>query len=331
MASSLPTLTKTWTSPGQFSVNNAVFDQGSVQATLRLLLRSIKNAMKAFPSNGWTVTGSSDAVTAGMDATDRWSADSKLVGAAEGVNHSWIVLKQASINTNYCVLINLQSSNLGAVDFWVSPNAAFTGGSITNRPTSTQEFQITSATEWISYTTPFKYHAIQSDDGQCTRIIVNGASQVKSLWVFDRPQSPHASWTDPCVQYVYGTSDDTGAATYDKLHYNKPTNETSSRPRVKFPFGVSEAHWTGETFRDYPAGVLQNFPEDLSSAWAIRPIAIHTELQGTRGRVGRLFDLYWGTRGVSMGDTYPASGTKLWAHFGDIIVPWDGLSVPQVS
>ena len=43
---------------------------------------------------------------------------------------------------------------------------------------------------------------------------------------------------------------------------------------------------------------------------------------GYRGWKGKVQDMWWG--GGSHGDTYPDDGSKQFAQFGQLIVPWDG-------
>lgn len=93
----------------------------------------------------WTCAGSSDAVTAGMDAVDRWGAiydGTKIVRAAGAVAHSWIVLKSPVLNgANWYLTIDFNSASDATTRF-VFAKAAPTGGSIAARPTSTQEWHV---------------------------------------------------------------------------------------------------------------------------------------------------------------------------------------------
>lgn len=90
-------------------------------------------------SAAWTCAGSSDGTTAGMDGVDRWTDITKVVNAGNGSNHSWIVLQSPATFTSsgsYYLLIDCNSGtvNNGTIAY---ANAVFTGGSVTNAPTST--------------------------------------------------------------------------------------------------------------------------------------------------------------------------------------------------
>jgi hypothetical protein len=88
----------------------------------------------------WSVKGSSDGVTAGMDNVDRLGGGvydgTKWVRAGEGTAHSWVVLQDPSGTWNLCV--NFAGSSDYLTDFILSKNA-FTGGSTTARPTAVNE------------------------------------------------------------------------------------------------------------------------------------------------------------------------------------------------
>lgn len=94
--------------------------------------------------SAWTCVGSSDSVTAGLDAVDRWGSPfdgTKIVRATAGTAHSWIVLQSpAAMGPVYWCLDWSTTSDVSMTFVW--SRTAFTGGSITARPTS--------STEWVN-------------------------------------------------------------------------------------------------------------------------------------------------------------------------------------
>jgi len=198
----LPTLTKTW----QHNVNNAIAALGSALADNRRLLRSIKNALVGFGTNPWTVRYSSSSAVAGTagDGVDRWSADSDLVWAAAASAHSWIVLRQTGIATNYEVCFSLEGASATGVAMLavVSFSAGFTGGSTTARPTATDE-QIFTLTNWSGNGADVasRWSVMQSTDGQCTRVLVCISGSVTLYWIMDRPANPSTGWANPSVSF----------------------------------------------------------------------------------------------------------------------------------
>jgi hypothetical protein len=133
---------RTW----QFDINRAPSD-GS---TNLLLSKSQLWYWKAFlvgDQGGagiglWTVLGSSDGATGALDATDRWGAvfdGSKIVRATAGVAHSWITLKSTDALGPYYLTIDWVGTADNKTDL-VFSKVAPTGGSVTNRPTATDEW-----------------------------------------------------------------------------------------------------------------------------------------------------------------------------------------------
>jgi hypothetical protein len=97
------------------------------------------------PSGGWTVQGSSDGTTGAMDAADRWTTTytpAKIVyAAADGSAHSWIVLKSP---WNLYVLISCYGSTQGHQIHIGASLTAYSGGSNTTDPTTSNEMKIAS-------------------------------------------------------------------------------------------------------------------------------------------------------------------------------------------
>lgn len=88
----------------------------------------------------WTVVGSSDGATAGLDGVDRWTTTftaSKIVRASQGSAHSWIVLR--NVTSGLWVCIDMNNTNSGTLSITCSQSAP-TGGSTTTRPTMSGEW-----------------------------------------------------------------------------------------------------------------------------------------------------------------------------------------------
>lgn len=83
----------------------------------------------------WTVAGSSDGSTAGMDGTDRWTTIANIVNANAGSAHSWIVLSPPGGSGLPHILVSADSTT--TTNYRISASyGAYTGGSITADPTS---------------------------------------------------------------------------------------------------------------------------------------------------------------------------------------------------
>ena len=96
----------------------------------------------ARPANSiWTVRGSSDGVanfsTAGVNHI---AARTNLVWAANGVNHSWIWLENTTLGYQIVLdCINATETNI-RLSAARTASGAYTGGSLTQAPSSTEEF-----------------------------------------------------------------------------------------------------------------------------------------------------------------------------------------------
>lgn len=127
------------------------------------LMKSIVWALKAFmkgeistgtvgsegdaPSSSyWTVEASSDSVSANLAGSDLWTSTfnaSKIVRAAAGVAHSWIVLKSPAALGPFYVCIDIAgAADTTAMSIFASKTAFSTGGTITARPTSATEWTV---------------------------------------------------------------------------------------------------------------------------------------------------------------------------------------------
>lgn len=130
-----------------FDYANVVGYAGTALATNRALLLGLVAGLLAIP--GVAVHYSSDGATAGAagDGVNRWSDASDLVWANAGTAHSWIVLslppglRYASPATAY-LIIDLNFTSASGSLGTVLVAAAVSGGSLTARPTGTQEVAI---------------------------------------------------------------------------------------------------------------------------------------------------------------------------------------------
>lgn len=91
----------------------------------------------------WTVESSCDSSTANLVGTDLWTSTynaAKIVRAAAGTAHSWIVLKSPVALGPYYMCIDYASAADTTFTLTFSKAAFSTGGTTLNRPTSTGEW-----------------------------------------------------------------------------------------------------------------------------------------------------------------------------------------------
>ena len=315
----LPTLEKTW----QFNVNQAYGGIG-VDADNQDLLFKIKQSLIGFGSGDWTVVSSSDGTTA--DLTDNWTAYTDLVFNTGA--HAWIVLANSSTGAELCIDCNVAFSSSQNASIRFSPGGGYatTGLVTTSRPTPPAD-EITFTT-WGGSNAAItgKLHAMMSNDGECTRVVVASNNWTKAFWLFDAVKNPTAGWTNPNVVMIHGNST-TGIADYTTY------GEMYSTPRARgFITAVFSLYFSSEA---YQGGVLGQATAGTSldsqlNAYPMVPIGLVSTAAGHIGRKGALYDIWWGSTVPNTGDTYPADLTYQFAHFGDIILPWAGVAL-QVS
>lgn len=315
---SLPALSKTW----QYSVNNTVTATGVLSTTCRNAIYSIKNALVSFATLPWAVISSSDGAGTSA-ASDLWASSANVIGNTAGANHSWIRLRQTGIASNFELLLDCISADLGYGTLVISPSAGFvTGGTATDRPTASDEIILINATNWI--VTPASNdqniitNIMQSTDGQCTRIIACSQNIATTFWMFDKPNSPSTGWTNPSISYAAATAADNPII----------SNLSSSTPSYK-GYGTTsfDIGLTSEANVVTPLITLLTSLNDFSSTLPLFPLGIVSVTASHRGRHGSVFDLWYTLSSPAVtGDTMPADSSKTFAIFGDIVVPWNGTT-----
>lgn len=325
----LPTILKSW----QFNVNQQVGSWSALPACNQNAMQSIKLSLKGFPLNPWTVWGSCNghASTPSFgngDAADYWVTPSTDILWASSGNHSWIVLHQPGINAKAAICIDLLSAASYNATIVFSPSAGFglanggADGTASARPTASDEVVLLSAATWGGYNGAYTWrlHAMQSTDGQCTRLVVmrNGVST--ALWMIEAVKNPISTWTTPFVGLVLGTSDLSGSVGYANLSGAANTKGRMSGDVCTFYM----------TYEAYASTIIPSnlaAPDDDTGEWPIFPVGLISGSPKHRGRKGELFDFWWAPTWTGGGDTYPDDASRVLVQHGDIILPWDG-SIP---
>ncbi len=156
-----PTLVGQWRTQAEIPLPLTTSGENYVRSIMFLLKNGLMGTASGGTEDGatfdasmnWDLEGSSDGVTAGMDAVDRLGGAtfnaSLWVRNTSGSAHSWYVLSSANTfglgGTKIYLLVSFQASS---ASFWTVSYARtpFTGGSITVNPTSTTEIAIGTAT-----------------------------------------------------------------------------------------------------------------------------------------------------------------------------------------
>jgi hypothetical protein len=324
----LPTLVKTW----QISRNNSIPTLGSTLAHSRRVWKTIKDLMIGFASSPWTVRGSSNSVAAGMDNVDRWTADANLVWNGGGA-HSWMVLRNTNIATNYELCIDLNNAFERAGSLIFSPSAGFTGGTTSARPTATDEIVMTNGAEIHKETDEQAYiTAWQSTDGQAFRLCIWQAAAIRLFWLIEKPRNPRTGWTNPSITFMIS-----GFGDFQPSHFQLYKTVGSGLARGRQGATTLELNFTGEASASgLLAGIAPTATQvnEFDSTWDFYPIGILSNTVSARGRNGILNDVWWAPTNLGQGDTAPNNAAdRQFVKFGGIWLPWDpgGSTVPLMT
>lgn len=322
----IPSKTKTW----QYSVNQQVLATGTNSGTAAKLLRGIKNSLIGFGLAPWATTYSCDGVTAGTagDGVDRWATDNNIVWNTSGA-HSWYVLRQTGIATNFelCLDCLYSSATTMNMTIAISPSTGFSGGTTSARPTSADEIVLVSDGYWGVYSqgatsdSNHRYHVMQSTDGAITRIIIYTSGAATGFWDFEKPAISVTGWTNPSVSTVLGSNNGTAVITATNLY-------STANAKGK---GASEMSmfYTCESRNNVGIFSVLNSRNDISLEYPILPIGLESDTVSNKGRHGRLADIFYGLSIIPDGFVYPSDGTNQFVQFGNLIFPWNG-SMPHI-
>ena len=320
MSLAMPTSTTlTW----QFTaLNFSVAAAGNALTEHKNVLLRLKNSFIGFAQNPWTVKGSSNSSAAGMDQVDRWSTTSDIVFNNSGSGHSWIVLGQTGMGVGFQLMIacNLSDSWGRYISVFYSPNAGFTGGSTTARPTATDEAPILEFASFLHGTSSsysFKVHTLMTTTGSNTRFIVYYNGNPISFLQIEKLSPVRTGVTYPfvCNWLAGSTADRMTANIYCICNMSGcPTGGiTLVKPLIPASTGVPD-----------PVYIVAANP--ISGEWPVWPILV--EDTNRRSHLGTIPDLWIGSVTKTNADGYPASpAQRVWQHYSDLILPTDGTSI----
>ena len=332
MSATYPTLDLTWQ---QLVISNAA--QGTALACSQALLLAIVNALIGFATQPHQVRGSSNSTSAALLAqsaagpgTNYWSSSTNLVWAANSVAHSWIVLRQTGWgNGTYPeILISCVAGSSG-LTIRVSPSAGFTGGSATTDPTATDSQVLSAGALWgvTGSNQAYVAYVWQDTTGKCTRVAVGTSTAMSGYFSWETAKNPVSGWTNPVYFGFLGNNASSSELTSLILFHAIGPYQTVQGGNLL------DTWWSGEaasTFGLLTASLLA--PDDLSGSYPALPIGIFVAPAGTggstfdRGRHGMIYDLWWGTNGVTFATPYAGAGAHAFIQFGELIFPNNGTA-----
>jgi len=355
-----PVLQKTWqggsTAGGTQFVNVVI-----TGTTPRDTLWAIKNAMVNFFAVPWTVVGSSDGSTSGMDAVDRWVTPANIVyRTTAGTPLSWIVLRQTGIGASHQIILyvddlsatdpNRQNVNIMANATGFGTASGFLGlnGSTTTIPTShaaSRNFSL-NGSSWLgaegASPTQMVLTCISSTDGECTRIIASKQSTGVPITAlgFEKARLPPSDWTIPAVMYIFKSTVASGlsALRWEVMAANVSAQNVWGNQDLGPSFVATPMTLQGPMFSTFE--VVDLAEEDRPNPM-LYPCAVFGNPGYALGypvlqHFGTLFDWYWCSRDVTGKfladlDTIPLAGDRTFVCVGDCVYGWLDDSATDLS
>jgi len=345
----LPSLDKTW----RFQVNNFVpSDTGGTTDTddfnnaTRRMLFGIKEALigngswtdstggaAAAPTTNWTVPLSSGIVT-GAPAGDNWAGITDLRNEDSTANlRSWIVFHNTALAIYLLIDCVGFNGNYGSAMTFYIAQTAFTGGTGTARPTSTDEILVRNGFDSGTANTAgwwgkgnnqnnannCVWHVMRSTDGECTRVVINQDRANLGFWIFDKPKDPVTGWTNPHVAITYqnSNSDTSESMTSAIWHDTNPLRSNHPAGSAMFLYMCTEGFSTSIVTDSFTAGRNQ-----IDGSYPLSEIGLVSITATVQGRHGRLFDIWYGPI-TANNKAVPSDNAKTFWQFGEFVFPWN--------
>lgn len=340
----LPALSKTH----RFRVSAVFGPTGTVLATAQALMFAIKEAFTG--AGAWTDSANAAAAAPAVNASvvqscdgsggagsfglgDKWLAPANLIWANAGSNHSWAVFRFTALGGgSFEVLVDLSTNFPSNCTVKISASAGFgslAAGTATAAPTATDEQTVLANAPWGASLADGRnvLHVERSDDGEITRIVICRNNQTAGFWQFAKPSNVVTGWVLPAVASVVGSS--TAAPASPTPTFAALANAAAHMGRA--PAGNMTLFLTCEARNSAYLPTVMAAPNDISGAYPLHPIGLHSDTALCAGRHGALPDIWWGVQNLADGTSYPAAGTlRQFAQFGDLVLPWN-QTVPVLA
>jgi len=314
----LPILEKTW----QYNVNQVSVTSGVAATDHINMWFLIKQTLTGFASNPWTVARSSNSVT--VANSDLWLTSANVVPG--NGNRSWIVFQQSAMGTGpYQILIELYNNNgIGYGNVYQSHGVGFTGGTISSRPTASDEVVITGNNAIISPNSARNLivSCMMSSSGDSTRLLVFGSGTCQLMYLFETVSDSLLTYKG--LSYcTTGSNVPTAASHVSSSSYPWAGKRTNNYLAML----GTEVYNSSTTVVAANGGAIS----DITGAHAIAPLSAHSESVGSKGRIGRIADMWLGSASIPTGSTYPVSpDDKEFLQVNQFIFPWNG-TVPVLT
>lgn len=337
----LPTLVRTW----QFRPNQAIFEASSLLTGAKILFRIKESllgggtgwldsagAAVVTPAVTWAVRGSSNAVTfvaPGGGSPDKWVTEADVVSGFG--SRSWIVLRNTALGAQYEVCWDFRSSASQSFEVFISPGGLFTGGSLSARPTASDEIAMPSSVAGNTSTnTNHQLHIVKDTAGLSTRVFLLRNGILAMVMLLEKPANVVSGWS--AANYAAALSTGTAVPPQQGTYAQLFSDISVAGRSVGLAGTTIQIYMTCEGSQ---SGTNALVPQKVGQSpfsleYPLFPIGIASLTPANASRLGSMVDLYASVAGLSDGTTYPASSGKTWVTFGNTVHPWCTV-VPAVT
>lgn len=301
----------------QVRPNQRIFGQGAPATTNQLYALYQMKASLIDPTltTPAIVKGSGNTATGDMTGADRWTSAAALTLSA---TPWWIVLEFPGLSCQLCISYTNASTFTARIG--LSVGKLYTNGLSASIPTATDEVIVynSASASGLPYNVLNSnldqvLHHSQATDGTAINLFLCSNYNAYTYLRLGKVASAVTNWTSVPVVSL------TTAATFAAL-----STAAASVTRV----GTTNVtvNWTAEAYGTSPIHSSLNIPDDDTSNFMVLPAGLWCPTTGKRGRKGIVQDAWWG-QSNGTGFVYPYD-TRLFAQFGDIVVPWNGAAAP---
>lgn len=312
----LPTKLRTWT----FPIINSRYAGSDANLAMQSYYLAIKNALKSVPGGGGVVVrGSSNGVAGAFDGTDRWAAASDIVSLV--TNYSWIVLRFPTLgNAELCHA--MFTSGLATAQWSFSPGGLFAGGSVSAKPTASDEITFAGLNDNGSSNDRLLNFGYTSDGLDFFWLLAYAGNWQRCI----RLQAPSAS-------ALVAPATRTGPIAYTFVgrpaSYNTPGTYYArmSNGQVGATFANINPVLLYETYNaggGPPINALIASSDLQGMQPMIQPIGLFSTGAPRRGKVCNLDDVWMTVNTIADGNTYPIGGDREFIQVGSFMWPWNG-------
>lgn len=321
-----PVLAKTH----RLAYNIAIAAQGTQLATNRRLARTLKNTILGLAGAPFTCRYSSSGSVAGSagDGIDRWAADTDLVSANAGAPHSWMVFRSLQ-GWEFLWTWEAVSGSLTACSMWASGAGLFTGGTVSARPTASDEFQFLSNSGWGgSNDVAWKLHVDGASDGGLLRVEFATGGTVTYSWHMFRPIGDvPALWVNPLLCRIAPQSANLYTAATVLNNSNYRGRGLGGAP-IDCSLTTEGRGSSGALAQAYSA------PGPYREGWPMSGMGIQCMTPGHIDQLGIVPDMWWSVDAATLANgtlTPDAPAAGEFVKLGGAVFPHDGSAAFQMT